>query len=326
MRPILLAEGKVPSYTHPVNIFALIDNQTGEVTITDPGSFIPEVLRSVEEGLASNGIVWPKIRRVLLTHGHYDHYGLASLVVEKSAATVYCHWREIDRVNGNFKNPFIKEEGVVIAFFRQMGCDEDKIIEVLDAAQKANQFARPIPEANLQVVDDGDRIPCGQTELQVLHTPGHTMGSACYLSPQNNFMLTGDTLMEGVTPNPIFEIISPLEAETFQSLIRYKESLLRLQAYAGVEAYPGHGKWPLETSALARNMLNHFAARQQIINGCLLEGEKTAAQIADAVFPGVRGYHIFLALSEAVGHLGCLWEQKEVTYHVRDGVIWWARR
>ncbi|TDA67529.1 MAG: MBL fold metallo-hydrolase [Clostridia bacterium] len=321
--PILLARGAVPAYPHPVNIFALVDRNTGEVSITDPGSFTAEGLKCLEDGLAARRIEWRQIKHVLLTHGHFDHYGLASYVVEKSGAVVYCHRREADRVNGSFKNPFIKDEAATVSFFRQMGCREEKIAEVLKAAQKANDFARPVPGENLRLVDGGDLISCGQVELQVIHTPGHTMGSVCYLCAENNFLLTGDTLMEGVTPNPIFEIISPLEAETFMSVIRYRESLLRLEQFSGVAAYPGHGRWPLPAGFLAREMLSHFASRQKLIAGCLEAGEKTAAEIADIVFPDVHGYHIFLALSEVVGHLGCLWEAGTVTYRRENGVFCW---
>ena len=50
-------------------------------------------------------------------------------------------------------------------------------------------------EADLEVdvhVNGGDTIPLGQTELQVLHTPGHTAGSICFYAPP--YCVVGDTL------------------------------------------------------------------------------------------------------------------------------------
>ena len=53
-------------------------------------------------------------------------------------------------------------------------------------------------DADLEVdvhVNQGDTIPLGQTELKVLHTPGHTTGSICFYSPP--YCVVGDTLFPG---------------------------------------------------------------------------------------------------------------------------------
>jgi len=43
-------------------------------------------------------------------------------------------------------------------------------------------------------VRDGDTLRCGSTELQIMHTPGHTQGSVCVLLPAENKLIAGDTL------------------------------------------------------------------------------------------------------------------------------------
>lgn len=98
------------------------------------------------------------------------------------------------------------------------------------AAQLADADNLPI-EADM-LLEDGNIISFGNITLDVLHTPGHTPGSVCFLT--GNILLAGDTIFPGGpgktgTPDDFRQIIQSLEQKIF---------ILP----DDVKIYPGHGE------------------------------------------------------------------------------------
>jgi glyoxylase-like metal-dependent hydrolase (beta-lactamase superfamily II) len=105
------------------------------------------------------------------------------------------------------------------------------------AAHKLN--ANSLPVATDILLNDGDLVVFGDNvELRVLHTPGHTPGSLCFLL--NDFLFSGDTIFPdgpGHTRNPS-NLKQIIESITSKILVLNDET----------QIYPGHG-----TSAILRN-------------------------------------------------------------------------
>ncbi len=137
------------------NTYLLIEGN--EAIVVDPGMSVRTMRASLDaEGARCVGI--------LLTHGHFDH--ILSLDTLRDAfpdATVYIHKDDADYLTDANKNAF--------AFFFGEG-----------------RVWRPADHR----LTDGEIILLGESRIRVLHTPGHTPGSVCYLTPVG--MITGDTL------------------------------------------------------------------------------------------------------------------------------------
>jgi glyoxylase-like metal-dependent hydrolase (beta-lactamase superfamily II) len=102
------------------------------------------------------------IKSIVNTHGHPDHSCGNRKIKEKTGAKLYLH------------------------------ADDDRLFNSSEGGAMAMQMGfTPSPPADV-LVKDGDRIPFGQYELTVLHTPGHSPGGIC-LHVENN-LFTGDTL------------------------------------------------------------------------------------------------------------------------------------
>ena len=114
----------------------------------------------IERAAADAGAV---IEGILLTHGHFDHVLTLDTLRDALSVPAYIHENDQILLPDGQKNAFA-------LFFGQ------------------DRAFRPA-ERTLQ---DGDSIPLGDTTLTVLHTPGHTAGSVCYLA--DGIILTGDTL------------------------------------------------------------------------------------------------------------------------------------
>ena len=175
------------------------DEESGKSAIIDPGEFSGNVREAAAKIGGAN------IETILLTHCHYDHVGGVKDLKE---------W--IQKEGGNAKI----------------------VIHEADAAGLADSRIRLIPAdvpAPDSLVRDGDEIRLGGTMLRVVHTPGHTIGGACFLSTdvERNAIFTGDTLFLEECGR------TDLPTGDYPALMK---SLKRLAGLPGdYDVYPGHG-------------------------------------------------------------------------------------
>ena len=189
------------------NCYLIEDN--GEALIVDPSASASAILRALrEDGCAPVGI--------LLTHGHFDHImSVDTLRAAEPDLKVYIHEADAPMLTDPDKNGF--------AFF----FGQDRAWKLADI-----------------LLVDGDEIPVGQSVFTVVHTPGHSPGSSCFLCAEEKVMFTGDTLFS--------DNIGRCDLWG-GSYATSRQSLKSLRAYDGtITIYPGHG----DDSKLARALDN----------------------------------------------------------------------
>jgi len=159
------------------------------------------------------------IKQVINTHGHFDHIG----------------------GNGYFLNGKIaihKLDSPIV----ERGDKELSVADFFDGNLHPRQVDKKL--------EDGDKIKLDGMELEVIHTPGHTLGSVCLFDRKNQFLFSGDTVFENAIGRVDFPNSDPNAMQ---------KSLEKLSSLNVKQIFPGHGN-PFDKKAfgnvLKTNVMN----------------------------------------------------------------------
>ena len=142
-----------------------------EYTLIDAG--VPRKADLVLSGLAQIGVQPLQVRRIILTHHHWDHVGSLWELKKRTGAKVLAHPRDADYISGKRvrRAPRQPLGRIMYSIFGMFG-------------------ARDLPNVDVDaVLNDGDRVG----SFCVIHTPGHTPGHICLLL--GGYLFSGDLLM-----------------------------------------------------------------------------------------------------------------------------------
>ena len=214
------SKNEVPMHTQPiihrivtgdyqVNTYIVSCPDTQQGFIIDPGGDAEQIISYVQQNNIQAGYI-------LNTHGHADHI-LANQQLKKELDLKIC----------------MHEEDA--SFF----CRPDN----LELEKK--ELGLSIPGTADITLKEGEIVQVGTLQIKVIHTPGHTPGSACFLVNGNLF--TGDTLFVGDVGR------SDLAGGSFQTLLQsIKEKIIILPL--DTQIWPGHDYGEMPTSTLAWEM------------------------------------------------------------------------
>lgn len=144
----------IPVGSYEANCYVLMEASSKEIVIIDPGAEPNIIINEIND-------MGGTVKNILLTHGHADHTGAVSALVQRYNVPVY--------INNNDKK--LIDKGSLMF---------DKFIS---------------NELNVKFIKDNDIISIGNLDIKCIETPGHTPGGICFLVENNLF--SGDTLFSG---------------------------------------------------------------------------------------------------------------------------------
>lgn len=180
------------------NCYIVYSEDTRKAAVIDPGADGRQILSRIRhEGL--------EVGHILLTHGHFDHIGAVKFLKEQLGSLVAIHPGDARALT--------------------------------DAGENLSAFmGEPVVQVPPDILlRDGDIITFGDITMRVLHTPGHSEGSVCFVvdSPVKA-VFTGDTLFQGSIGR------SDFPGGSFEKLMgSIRDKLLVLDDDYAI--YPGHG-------------------------------------------------------------------------------------
>ncbi len=188
----------MPEHEAFANSFLVIDEATSEAVYIDPGYF----LENAQSAIKNSGA---HIKYLLHTHGHFDHILGTHAAKEELGAQIAIHPAD-ER------------------------CLSSRLYSLMDTFGVYD--AELIPEKADLYLNDGDIIRFGNSELEVMHTPGHTPGGVCFISHSDRVIFSGDTLFRSTAGR------TDCVGGNFEELCASLKKLISLEGNYTV--YPGH--------------------------------------------------------------------------------------
>lgn len=284
------------------------------LTLLDTGPKTDIARGAIEKTLQSIGCRSEQLQRIILTHGHVDHFGLGRELVAKSGAEVYVHPCDAPKVL-----PGYQFFGRLLPMLREAGVPEENLTELEAWCTFADSIKEPFD--NVQLLDEDMEIPFESFSLKVIHCPGHSQGHICLYHEESGDLFGGDHILRHITPNPAMEGLCGAPEKRNQALVQYLDSLKKIERLNVKRILPAHG--PVIDSPRERieQIYRHHLRRKEKLFGLLTREGSTAYELARKLFGTSKEADIFLTVSEVLAHLDLLLEEKEARAEKENGII-----
>ena len=273
------------------------------VTLVDTGPLTEDAWNALGHGLSRHGFQVEDVERVLLTHGHQDHFGLAARIERLGKARLL--GGRLDR--GHFLG---KRNGrFLLDALTRAGFGAAARFTMVAMTVAVDRFAEPL--SSWDELSGGEVLPGDGWSVVVRSVPGHTPGSLSFEVPEAGVLFTGDTVLRDITPNAIVDEDPGKPGEAFRSVSRYFETLQGIEA-PGSCLLTGHGRRIPDFPAHRSRLASRYASRVAQIERALAGTPKTVSELCRRIFPAVRPMDLYLAYSEILGFLMYLEDLKRV--------------
>jgi glyoxylase-like metal-dependent hydrolase (beta-lactamase superfamily II) len=275
------------------------------VTLVDPGWASAESELVLVGALRQLGYVPDDVRRILVTHAHWDHYTQAVQWQREHAATLFLGREERHTVeafvdqSGNYPNQ--------VQLLRRGGADDlaDEI-DRIELEPHERDIQQGPPDVWLR---GGEEIDCGGRTIVAHATPGHTRGHMVFEDPVDGLLFTGDHVLPRITPSIGFE-----RAPDRLALRSYLDSLRFCLTRSDARLLPAHGAVAGDVGSRAEELLVHHEQRLNEILELVAAGAETAYDVAlqmrwtrrERTIDELGTVHAMTAVLEVLAHLELL--------------------
>lgn len=313
----------------PVNLYIATDDP---ITLIDTGPRINISRSALDQELKALHLQRSDIERILITHAHTDHFGLAHEIVQESSAEVWTH-----PYNRPLLEDYKAERARQLVFWASILNESGVPRDQIDLISKYRQRFQHYAEATRVDRDiiEGDTIAFAESTWRAYHMRGHAGGLVCFFDKESRILLSNDHLLRDTSSNPIVEpaartaqvVNNAAAAQQAKSkprrLVEYIRELQRTADLEPSIAWTGHGEPIHDVVALIQRRMHFYTRRAQRIIETLKASTQTAYEITKPLFGKLNPIDSFLALSKIIGHLEWLEDQGRVEVLRRDGVAHW---
>jgi glyoxylase-like metal-dependent hydrolase (beta-lactamase superfamily II) len=290
----------IPTLPPHINLWILKDSDG--VTLVDTGMATPEA-KSIWEGVLAGPLKGQTVRRILCTHHHPDHMGLAGWLVERTGAPLYTtagEW-QAGRAWGTRT-----EEGMtpyVTGAFSRANLPPELVREYIEMNMKySGLFAIP---RDSELLDPNAPLEAAGTSWNILVGRGHSPELAALHAPEPGLLISSDQVLPGILPSVGASIYRPSAEE--DPLAQYLASVLPFRSLPeNTLVLPSHNLPFYGVRSRVDSITSHHMARLDIARTACVDGA-TAAEVLAALFRRkLNRTQMIMGLTETLARLNYL--------------------
>ena len=282
----------------------LLEDRSGW-TIVDTGYSMPQTKELWEQVFAERLGGLP-VTRLIVTHYHPDHIGLADWLTRRWQVPLWI--TEKEWLSARVMSRAAEDFGPVRrAFARRAGLDEAES-ELFGEREDSYRRGVPAVPPSFRRIADGMAVEIGGREWRVIVGEGHAPELACLYCAQTGVLISGDQVLPRISPNISVQAHEP----DGDPLARYLASLGKLRDTVPGETLvlPSHNLPFFGLHVRIDSLAAHHRARcDDVIAACHIP--KTALELVKVLFRrALDGHQMGFALGEALAHLNFLVHQR----------------
>jgi len=282
----------------------------------DPG---PDGTAAVSAALTAAGSSLERLERLVVTHAHIDHFGLAGEVVRRSGGELWMHRRtDLDLAKYTDPEEAVDRRTLMLADHGLYGP------ELTESSEGLRDWLPVMPSVGRpsRLLDGGEQFIAGGRTWEVVHTPGHSPGHVCLWNSDERLLCSGDHLLQVVSPPVTFE--RGFEPDPMGS---YLDSLDRVRDLAPELVLPGHGTPFRDGARRAEAIATGKRRRLAQVRDLVGERPRTVAELTVDLFGAAQlsGSQRHFVTAEILAYLAYHEARRGVRRTRRpDGVFLWS--
>ena len=267
--------------------------------------------------LAQCGRSFDTLSRLIITHAHIDHYGIAGEVVRRSGGELWMHAQtDLDRAKYSHPDKAVGRRSLMLA---DHGLYGDTLADASTGLRAWMPVMPSIGQPTMKV-HGGEKFRASGGTWEILHTPGHSPGHICVWSADDQLLCSGDHLLKPISPPVTFE--RGFERDPMGS---YLDSLRLIEELRPSLVLPGHGELFTDGAGRAAEIAEGKRRRLGRVLAAVQREDHTVTELTAELFPKpVKGAQLHFVMAEILAYLAYL-EVRGQAERVRasEGIFVW---
>lgn len=287
----------------PANVY-VIEDADGRYTLFDTGIGTNDGIAALRGQAAERGLDLRKLSRILVSHGHLDHFGNAQMLSEESGARVFVHELDREKIVGDarFATLLRRHRG----YFLKLGVPVETFDAMQAGADRNPSHVRYVEPERVGALHEGDVLHFRHFDAVVKHLPGHTPGLVCLWAERQRFFFADDHVLARVSPNPVIDFCQGEGPNKFRALSRYLDGARWVRELELDAVLPGHGPAFTGHRSLLDGLFEFYGRRQGKLLARLAESPASVFELLPAIFPRRDLPRLVLMLSEVLANVEVL--------------------